>query len=161
LTTVPLRDAVRPATGWLDRFRGIDRRPALWRVTAAVTAAAFAAVLFLAAPGSVELVRNAPDSGAPASSLRGWTAPCRSNEYVPLGASQVAFCARTDGRVIGSFTNGVGETHVLVAGGFHLTLVELKRGMHTPSWGSRIVAVGPMATTDGLRELHAITLVAK
>jgi len=58
-------------------------------------------------------------------------------------------------------TNGVGETHVLVAGGLHLTLVELRRGMRTPFWGSRIVAVGPVGRSNGLRELHALTLVSR
>jgi hypothetical protein len=60
--------------------------------------------------------------------------------------------------VIGSVTKDDGETHLLVAGGFHLTLVELQRGTRTPSWGSAIVAIGPLTTTDGLRELHALRL---
>jgi hypothetical protein len=78
-----------------------------------------------------------------------------------LAKSRLAFCARADGRVIASFAADGGETHLLVAGGLHLTLVELRPGMHAPRWGSRIVAVGPLGSSDGLRELRAVSLVGK
>jgi hypothetical protein len=159
---VALCEAAAPANGEPGRLRRLAGSPALWRVTGAVTAAALAVILFFAAPGSVEIVTYTPaPGGPPASEETSWMQPCLGNRYVALGTGQIAFCARTDGRVIASFTSGEGERHVLIAGGFHLTLVELKRGMHTPSWGSRIVAVGPLATTNGLRELHAITLVSQ
>jgi hypothetical protein len=163
LTTVPLRKTVEPATSWLDRLRRTAARPALWRLAAGVCAASLAAILFFAAPGSVSLVKYGPEAGGPpASALPVWSRPCvLANQYPSMSEPQLAFCARADGRVIGSFSGDKGETHLLVTGGFHITLVELKLGTHKPAWGSRIVAVGPLTTSDDLRELKAITIVKK
>jgi hypothetical protein len=112
-----------------------------------------------AAPWAVSVIKYAPTTGGPAaSSLPSWAQPCLANRYPALTEPQIGFCARADGRVIGFVTKDSGETHLLVTGGFHVTLVELKPGTHRPSWGSRIVAVGPLTTTDGLREIQAIRL---
>ena len=51
-----------------------------------------------------------------------------ANKYPSLSEPQIGFCARTEGRVVGFLTKDNGETHLLVTGGFHLTLVELKPG---------------------------------
>jgi hypothetical protein len=163
LTTVPLRETVEPATSWLDRIRPAGARPAPWRVSAAICAAALAAILFFAAPGSVSLVRYGPEAGGPpASNLPAWSRACVvANRYPSMSETQLAFCARADGRVIGFVNGDEGETHLLVTGAFHITLVELKLGTPKPSWGSRIVAVGPLTTSDGLRELKAIRIVKK
>jgi hypothetical protein len=62
-----------------------------------------------------------------------------------------------DGRVIGVVRKSSGETHLLVTGGLHFSLVELKPGMPVPGWGSRIIAVGPMGSGEGgFRELKAL-----
>jgi hypothetical protein len=122
----------------------------------------FAAVIFFAAPGSVDLARYAGAAGAQGDSpLPGWARPCLDAPYVSVEGAELAVCARVDGRVTASIVKDDGDTHVLVAGGFHLTLVQLPHGAHAPSWGSRIVAVGPLGSTDGVRELQAIRVVSK
>jgi hypothetical protein len=116
-------------------------------------------MLLFAAPGSVRLIKYSPDaSNLAGSTLPAWARPCLADEY-SSPPPRIGFCARADGRVVGFITKDGGETHLLVTGGFHFTLVELKRGTHRPSWGSRIIAVGPMTTSDGLRELKAIRIV--
>lgn len=162
MTTVSHPETARPTYARRDRFRRALRGPALWRVTAAISAAIFAVVLFFAAPGSVSVIKYAPNAGgAPASALPAWARPCLVNRYPSLSEPQLAFCARADGRVVGFVSKDDGEAHLLVAGGFHLTLVELKPHTPRPSWGSRIVAVGPLSSTDGLRELEAQRLVTR
>jgi hypothetical protein len=163
LTTVPLRETVEPASGWLDRVRRTAARPALWRISVAMCAAALATILFFTAPGSVSLVKYGPEAGGPsASTLPAWSRPCVvANRYPSMSQPQLAFCARADGRVIGFVGGDEGETHLLVTGGFHITLVELKLGTRKPPWGSRIVAVGPLTRSDGLRELKAVRIVTK
>lgn len=111
------------------------------------------ALLFMAAPGSIQILGRAPAAHSPA-----WAQPCLA-QGPQFDAQQLAFCARVDGRVIATQSKRDGETHLLVLGGFHVTLVELPDRAHMPSWGSRVVAVGPMqAASHGLREVKAITL---
>lgn len=160
MTTAILPEAARSGPTGFGRLGKPARHQGLWRAAAALAGAALAATLFFEAPGSVKLVRYGPGSGgSPASALPGWTRPCLNDPSVDVEGPRLAFCARADGRVVGSITNANGETHLLLTGGFHLTLVQLRRGAHTPSWGSRIIAIGPLGRADGLRELQAISLV--
>jgi hypothetical protein len=109
-----------------------------------------------AAPGSVRVLRQAPASSSAAARVPPWARPCVD---APIVSLRQAFCARVDGRVVASHTKSDGETHLLVIGGFHATLVEVERGTRLPSWGARIVAVGPMIGEGyGLREIRAISL---
>src|SRR5262249_59990552 len=71
--------------------------------------------------------------------------------------ARLAFCARVDGRVIGS-THGPapGEAHLAVLGDFHLVIVRLPDWTRTPPWGSQGVAIGPLfRARDGQREIQA------
>lgn len=160
MTTATLPEAARSGSAGLARLSKLVRRPALWRITSGVAGAALAAIMFFAAPGSIELVRHAP-GGAGSSALPMWARPCLDDPYVSVEGPLLAFCARADGRVVGSVTKSDGETHLVLTGGFHLTLVQLPPGIQRPSWGSRVVAVGPLGSTDGLRELQAIRLVRR
>jgi hypothetical protein len=138
------------------RILEVGHRLRLWRVAAVETALAPAATLFAAVPGSVAVVKYAPPRGnAAAARLPTWTRPCLDIDP-GLERPQIDFCARVDGRVIGWMSKPDGETHLLVTGGLHITVVELKPGLRKPSWGARITAVGPMTTTGGLRELQAV-----
>jgi hypothetical protein len=129
----------------------------LWRVAAELAALVLAASIFAAAPGSVMVVQYAPVPGSPAAAaMPSWARPCLRS-YPTRGERELGFCARVDGRVIAWATKSDGETHLLVAGGLHLTLVELKPGMRKPAWGSRISAVGPLLPpTAGMREIRAL-----
>ncbi len=132
-----------------------------------MAATALGALLFVSAPGSMRIVRAVPtdvrfsSASAVPAGLPSWARPC-VGQVPDVRQPTIAFCARVDGRVIGSFTKSepIGpETHLLVTGGFHMTLVELRPGTPVPSWGSRIVAVGPLAAEElGLRELKAVTV---
>jgi hypothetical protein len=156
LTTVSSQDAARSSAAATGRLLEASRRLGFWRVAAGVAALVLAACIFAAAPGSVEVVQYAPVPASHAAAiLPKWAGPC-STRYPSIGETDIAFCARVDGRVIAWATKPSGETHLLVAGGFHLTLVELKAGMHRPGLGSRITAVGPLLATDGMRELRAV-----
>jgi hypothetical protein len=70
---------------------------------------------------------------------------------------RLAFCARAEGRVIGSNHGpAAGEAHVAVLGGFHLVIVLLPEWARTPPLGSKVVAVGPLfRARDGQREIQA------
>ena len=117
---------------------------------------ALVGLIVTAAPGSVRVLRQTPASSSDATRVPGWARPCVD---APIVSLRQAFCARVDGRVLASFTKSDGETHLLVTGGFHVTLIEVERGTKLPSWGSRIVAVGPMiGESYGLREVRAISL---
>jgi hypothetical protein len=156
LTTVSSQEARRPSAARAGRLLEASRWLRLWRVAAGLAALVLAAANMLAATGSMKVVQYAPVPGSHAAAiLPKWAGPC-STRYPSVGETDIAFCARVDGRVIAWATKPSGETHLLVAGGFHLTLVELKAGMHKPGWGSRITAVGPLLATDGMRELRAV-----
>jgi hypothetical protein len=75
---------------------------------------------------------------------------------------QLAYCARVNGLVLASTHGpGVGEIHVAVIGGFHLTIVRLPDGSRTPSLGTRLVAIGPMLRArNGQREVQAFKVVS-
>ena len=121
---------------------------------------ALGALLFLVAPGSLEIVPVQPLGAA--TEMPVWTRPCVIDTPPPHGARTLAFCAKVDGRVVASIAksaSGDGERHVLVTGGFHLTLVELGQREKTPRLGSRITAVGPLQRASyGLRELIALSV---
>lgn len=164
---------LRPVAGRRRRGRIVavlagSRRA--WWIAAALAATALGALMFVSAPGSIKIVAAVPadarfsslhSSSAVPAGLPGWARPCLG-QVPDVRQPPTAFCARVDGRVIGSFTKSepVGpETHLLVTGGFHVTLVELRPGTPVPSWGSHIVAVGPLAAEElGLRELKAVSV---
>jgi hypothetical protein len=121
-----------------------------------VVAVALVALIVVAAPGSVRIIERAPASSSGAAAVPGWARPCVG---APIVSLRQGFCARVDGRVMGSQTKSNGETHLLVLGGFHATLVEVERGDKLPGWGSRIVAIGPIiGSSAGLREVRAVSL---
>lgn len=138
------------------RTSGQRRASVVWRLSTAFAAVVLCGLLFLVGPGAVDIVARAPVSGAHrAGPLPSWTWPCLREETFSR-YPKLAFCARIAGRVLTSQTMG-GEPHVLVTGGFHLTLVELRSGARIPPRGSRITAVGPLFHGEwGLRELKAL-----
>lgn len=150
LRTRATNDAGRGHTVARRVWRAVNR-PAVWRAATAVSATALGALIFLAGPGSVQVLTESPPVGA--AHVPSWAVSCAAVRPAAPGVNQLAYCARVDGRVIGSTSEG-GERHVIVTGGFHVTLVELPRGVRTPAWGSRIVAVGSLQSASfGLREL--------
>lgn len=94
--------------------------------------------------------------------LPSWSRPCVIDTPPAGGTNTLAFCARVHGRVVGIVTKAAsddGERHVLVTGGFHVTLVELREDMPTPAWGSVVTVVGPLQKASfGLREMIALTI---
>jgi hypothetical protein len=110
------------------------------------------ALLAISVPGSMEIVADAPMVGA---TPPGWARVCSATDVAP--ADQVAYCSRVTGRVIGSQGKQSGETHLLVTGGLHVTVVELPLGRRAPGWGSWVTAVGPLFTgSGGIPELRAV-----
>lgn len=154
----PSGTAAALASAFADRVRTAVVRANPWRITAVLAATVLGAVLWLAGPGSIEVLAHPPVTGLGArGSTPAWTRPCL-RDLPTLGQQQLAFCARLDGRVVASQTKDRdGESHLLVIGGFHFTLVELPSGAHVPAWGSRITVVGPLFSGSyGLRELKAV-----
>jgi hypothetical protein len=145
----------------LSRARVALDRPRLWRVTAAIAALLLAALLAAASQGSISVIMRRPTTpGVSASREPSWTGWCTRGE-VRQDRRRLAFCARVDGLVIAS-THGPGahEAHVGLISDFHLVVVRLPDGAPTPSWGSRVVAVGPLLRArDGQREVQAFKLV--
>jgi hypothetical protein len=141
------------------RWAGV-RGARLWRAVAVLSAALLCALLFLLGPGSMVVLRTVPIRGIDA--LAAWTRPCVVDTPPTDIAGRVAFCARLDGRVLAHVSasdSGDGERHVLVAGAFHVTLVELHGAMRTPPIGSTVVAIGPLQRASlGLREMIALKL---
>jgi hypothetical protein len=131
-------------------------RPRLWRATAVCSALLLALLLVVTAPGGVTVLAAAP---ARAGSEPAWAASCRTGQVRP-DRRRLAYCARVDGRVVAaSHGPSVGEAHVAVLGGFHLTIVLVPPGASTPGLGSRIVAVGPLLRSrTGQREVQAFSL---
>lgn len=141
------------------RIRLPLRRPALWRLTAFLAAVVLCGLIYLAGPGSLQVVTIQPLGAA--SRMPAWARPCVIDTPPPHDSRTLAFCARVVGRVVASIAkseSGDGERHVLVTGGFHVTLVELDGKTPTPSLGARITAVGPLQRASyGLRELIALS----
>lgn len=133
-------------------------RPRLWRVTAALAALLLCGLVLASAQGSLTVLTQRPAAGQPAA-LPAWAGWCTKG--IPReDRKRLAYCARIDGHVIDS-THGPGprETHVAVVGGFHVVLVRLPEGAPTPSWGTHIVAIGPLfRARDGQREVQAFWL---
>jgi hypothetical protein len=142
------------------RLRAPTRRPKRWRVAAVIAGLALAGLLFLVAPGSMQILHVQPTSLT--TRLPSWSRPCIV-DTPPAGATNtLAFCARIQGRVVGIVTKASsddGERHVLVTGDFHVTLVELREDMPTPALGSMVTAVGPLQKAGfGLREMIALMI---
>jgi hypothetical protein len=152
---------MRVARNYFSRGRVALDRPRLWRVTAAISALLLIALLAAASQGSISVIMRGPLTTGPAARTQpSWTAWCTRGE-ARQDRRRLAFCARVDGLVIGS-THGPGEkeTHVGLISDFHFVVVLLPDGARTPSWGSRVVAVGPLLRArDGQREVQAFKLV--
>jgi hypothetical protein len=133
-------------------------RPRLWRVTAVLAALLLCGLVLASAQGSLTVLTHRPAAGR-AAALPAWAAWCTKG--IPReDRKRLAYCARIEGRVIDA-THGPGprETHVAVVGGFHVVLVRLPEGAPTPSWGTHIVAIGPLfRARDGQREVQAFWL---
>ncbi len=135
-------------------------RPRLWRVSAALAALLLCGLLLASAQGSLTvLTHRPPAAGRGAAALPAWAGRCTTG-HPREDRKRLAYCARIEGRVIDA-THGPGprETHVAVVGGFHIVLVRLPEGAPTPSWGTHIVAIGPLFhARDGQREVQAFWL---
>lgn len=155
-----MRSSSRSIGSRLRSLRPESRAGVLWRVAAALAAAALGVILFLTGPGSMQVLERAPAPGIAAPPLPAWAHPCVIDTPPPPGPDMLAFCSRVQGRVIAFETeHPSGERHVLLTGGFHLTLVELPAGAKEPSWGSTVTAVGPLhRASHGVRELIALSL---
>jgi hypothetical protein len=141
----------RPVASGAARLGAALDRPRLWRVTAALAALLLAAVIAVAAQGSMTVIARAP-----AGRDIAWARWCGHGQ-VRLDRRRLAFCARVNGIVLAT-THGpaVGEIHLAVVGGFHLTLVRLPDGSRTPGIGARVTAIGPLLRArDGQREVQA------
>jgi hypothetical protein len=152
---------MRAARNFLSRARVALDRPRLWRVTAAISALLLIALLAAASQGSISVIMHRPATSGPvATSQPSWTSWCTRGE-VRQDRRRLAFCARVDGLVIASTHGpGAGETHVALISDFHVVVVRLPDRARTPSWGSRVVAVGPLLRArDGQREVQAFRLV--
>ncbi len=148
--------SLRGARRAMHVIRAALDRPRLWRVCAALAVLLLCVVLALCAQGSLTVLTRRPAAGAGGADAPGWTRWC-TRGTVRRDRVRLAFCARVDGRVVGS-TRGPspGEAHVAVIGGFHLTIVRLPEGARRPSLGSHVVAVGPLLRArDGQREIQA------
>lgn len=141
------------------RIRVALNRPRLWRVTAALAALLLCGLLVGAAQGSIDVIAAGP-AGVSPSNQASWERWCTAGQ-VREDRRRLAYCARVDGLVLSSTHGpGVGETHVAVIGGFHLTIVRLPDGAPTPSLGARLVAVGPLVRArNGQREVQAFKVV--
>jgi hypothetical protein len=115
------------------------------------------AVVLACAPGSLTVLLQRPaTNGSGAAAEHPWVRWCTQGK-AREDRTRLAFCARVEGRVIGS-THGPapGETHVAVLGDFHLVIVRLPDWTDTPPWGSQVVAIGPLfRARDGPREIQA------
>jgi len=141
---------------WVAVRAALDR-PRVWRVTAVLAALLLCTLLVGAAQGSIDVLATrpaGPDHAAP------WVRWCSAGQ-VREDRTQLAYCARVDGLVVNS-THGPapGESHVAVVGDFHLTIVRLPDGAHTPPLGGRLIAVGPLVRArDGQREVQAFRVL--
>jgi hypothetical protein len=147
---------MRAAQGGLARARAGFARPKLWRATAVLAALLLCTLVAVAAQGSITVLSARPVSASPGPT---WAGHCTGGE-VRTNRRRLAYCARVDGRVLAS-THGpsAGEAHVAVISDFHLVQVLLPVGARTPSWGSEIVAVGPLLRArNGQREIQAFSV---
>jgi hypothetical protein len=115
------------------------------------------AVVLAGAPGSLTVLAQRPATdGTGALAEPSWVRWC-TRDKPREDRVRLAFCARVEGRVIGS-THGpaAGEAHVAVLGDFHVVIVRLPEWADAPSWGSQVVAIGPLfRARDGQREIQA------
>ncbi len=132
-------------------------RPRLWRVTAAAAGLLLCGLLLASAQGSLTILTHRPSAAqGDTAALPAWAGWCTKGQPRE-DRKRLAYCARIEGRVIDS-THGPGplETHVAVVGDFHVVLVRLPEAAPTPSWGTHIVAIGPLfRARDGQREVQA------
>ncbi len=134
--------------------RALDR-PRLWRVTAAIAALLFVAIVAVAAQGSITVIAQPHAAREPE-----WARWCRRG-VARTDRRRLAFCARVDGTVVAvKHGPGAHEVHLAVLGDFHLTIVRLPSGSHAPGVGAWVTAIGPLLRArDGQREVQAFRWV--
>ena len=138
---------------WI-RIRSALDRPTLWKVTTVLSALLLAAVVYLAAQGSFQIVLTAP--GTTPARGQGWTRWC-SDGQVRTDRRQIGYCSRVTGIVLAS-THGpaAGESHLAIVGDFHLFIVRMPDRASDPGPGTHIEVVGPLVRArDGEREVQA------
>jgi hypothetical protein len=146
------------ARGRTATVRGTLDRPRLWRATAALAGALLCASVLVCAQGSLTVLAD-PPAAAPSARTPPWARWC-THGSARQDRTRLAFCARVDGRVIGS-TAGPGprEAHVAVLSDFHVVIVRLPDGAARPGWGAHVIAVGPLLRArDGEREVQAFSV---
>ena len=158
MASAPAVSVSRPsrlvAGGRRIRIRPALDRPRLWKVTTGLSALLLAAVVAMAAQGSVQVVVAPP--GDDAGVLPAWTRWCGDGQ-VRADRRRIAYCARVTGMVLTS-THGPapGESHIAVVGGFHLFVVRMPEHTVDPGVGSRVQVIGPLLRArDGEREVQA------
>jgi hypothetical protein len=151
---------MRTARSATERIRIALDRPRVWRVTAALAGLLLCGLLVGAAQGSIEVIPRRPAAPLPAGGAS-WERWCTAGQ-VREDRRRLAFCAKVNGLVLtSSHGPAVGETHVAVVGGFHLTIVRLPDHSPTPSLGTRLVAVGPLVRArNGQREVQAFKVLS-
>lgn len=130
-------------------------RPRLWRVTTVLALLLLCGIIVGAAQGSIQVITGRPL--VPSTRWERWCTAGQARE----DRLRLAFCARVDGLVLTSSRGpAVGETHVAVIGGFHLTIVRLPDHAAIPSTGTRLVVVGPLVRArNGQREVQAFKVL--
>jgi hypothetical protein len=150
-------EVTRTVRVFAGTFRRALDRPRLWRVTAALAALLLGAVVLVCASGSLTVLARRPvTDGSGAAAEPSWVDWCTRGQPRE-DRVRLAFCARAEGRVIGSTHGpGPGEAHIAVLGDFQLVIVRLPDWTATPPWGSQVVAIGPLfRARDGQREIQA------
>jgi hypothetical protein len=147
-----MHDAMRQH---LMAIRAVLDRPRLWRVTTVLALVLLCGIIVAAAQGSIQVLTRRP-----AVSTAPWEHWCTAGQPRE-DRRRLAFCARVDGLVLTSSRGpALGEAHVAVVGGFHLTIVRLPDHSRVPSAGTRLVAVGPLVRArNGQREVQAFKVL--
>jgi hypothetical protein len=145
-----------------DTVRAALDRPGLWRVTAALSALLLCGLVFVCAQGSLTIIARKPGADRrDAAAMPSWMYWCTRG--IPREERRrLAFCARVEGRVLDS-THGpaLGEAHIAVISDFHIVIVRLPDWEAMPTWGVRVVAIGPLfRARDGQREIQAFRFEA-
>ena len=139
-------------------------RPRLWRVTAALSALLLCGLVFVCSQGSLAIIAARPpaahaSAAHPTASSPAWARWC-TRGTPREDRIRLAFCARVDGRVLGSTVGpGQHEGHLALLSHFHLVLVRIDESIAMPSRGARVIAIGPLfRARDGQREVQAFRL---
>jgi hypothetical protein len=121
-------------------------------------------LLFVCSQGSLTIIASRPAAARHSSAHSTANSPTWERwctRGIPReDRIRLAFCARVDGRVLGS-TVGPGqyEAHLALLSHFHLVLVRIDEPITMPGRGARVIAIGPLfRARDGQREVQAFRL---